>query len=196
MKKTILSALVFGTLMSGKLTASDGYSESPSDNPAKSTVVSFNEVNPGDVLYIRDRDGISYYSEKVKANGIYTKLFNLASLPENQYYFEMEKADKITLIPFKVEGESVTLNNEMRKNVVKPQLVTRIDQVFLTRDVKDAQSLKVDIYYRGRELVHSEEFEKAGRLLRKYNFSNSRKGEYLFLIKYDDRVLEEYVSVL
>ncbi len=195
MKRIILSALVFGALMSGRLAHASGRPGMPMEIPEKSTIVTFSDVNTGDKLVIRDSDGISLYSEKIKKDGAYTRKFNLSNLPENRYYFEVEKAGEITVLPFNVERETITLENALKTDIVKPQLVTQNDKVLLSRDVEGAQSMKVNIYYRGKELVHSDEIDKNGKLLRRYDFSNSRSGDYLFHIEYDNRTLEEYVSI-
>lgn len=185
-----------GALLSGKFTNAYGNMVPPADNPSKSTVVSFAEVNAGDRLYIKDVYGNAFYSEKIETDGVYSKRFNLSELPEDKYFFEVDKGDAITVLPFHIEKENITLNSELKTDIAKPQLAVVRDQVYLERDVDGAQSVKVDIYYRGKELVHSEEVDRVGKLVRKYDFSNSRNGEYLFQIKYDDRTLSEYVSVL
>jgi hypothetical protein len=197
MKKIICTALVFGAIMSARLNNVYGNTPLLPDNPEKSTVVTFYGVNNGDRLYIRDNNGKSVYSERIKTDGIYTRLFNLSHLPENHYYFEMNKADVITILPFDVERDDVTLQKGLKTDIAKPELVSLKDQVILSRDVKTAQSMKIKIYYKGLELVHSEEIDKIGKLLRKYDFSNSRNGQYLFHIQYDEgRVFTEYVNVL
>ncbi len=196
MKKVILTALMMGALLSGRASNAFGSTTPHADNPSKTTVVSFSEVNAGDQLYIRDVYGNALYSVKIEEDGVYTRKFNLSELPEDKYFFEVDKGDEITVLPFNIEKENIILNNEMKKEVAKPQLAAVRDQVYLERNVDGAQSVKVDIYYRGTELVHSEEVDRVGKLVRKYDFSNSRNGEYLFLIKYDDRTLSEYVSVL
>ncbi|MGW8317028.1 MAG: hypothetical protein ACWGNV_15635 [Bacteroidales bacterium] len=196
MKKIIMTALVMGALLSGKYTNAYGSTTPPADNPTKSTVVSFTEVNAGDRLYIKDTYGNAFYSEKIENDGVYTKKFNLSELPEDKYYFEVDKGHEITVLPFNIDKENITLESGLKKNIAKPQLAVVRDQVFLERDVDGAQSVKVDIYYRGEELVHSEDVDRVGKLVRKYDFSNSRNGEYLFQIKYDDRTLSQYVTVL
>jgi len=195
MKRTYLKPLVLGALIIVSLADAHGIARLPDEKSDKSTVVSFNDVSSGDKLYIKDTDDRTLYSERIKKDGSYNKMFDLSNLPENQYYFEVDRTDEITLLPFDVERDNIILKKDLKTDIAKPQLVTQWDQVLLSRNVDGDQSLKIDIYYRGRDLVYSEELDKVGDLKRRYDFSSSMKGEYLFHIKYDDRIFTEYVNV-
>jgi len=183
-----------GALLSGRMNAAYGYTILPADETAKIKRVTFSEVAEGDRLTIRDRNGIILYAERIRKDGDFAKRFDLSELPENQYAFELDKGEEITVLPFRVGEEEVTVKQEMRTDIRKPRLSTHADQVILTRDVDDTQTLKIEIFHEGRS-VYSEEVSKVGKMARQYDFSTSLKGEYLFQIQYDDRLYTEYVKV-
>ncbi len=79
--------------------------------------------------------------------------------------------------------------------IIRPQLDIQDQMASLTRDVADDHSVQIDIYYKGKDHVYSEELDLAGRLQRKYDFSCSLEGEYLFHFTYDDRTLSEYMDI-
>ncbi len=192
----ILTTLVLGALISSSLTDAYGNTNLPSEKPSKITKVTFDEVNLGDRLYIKDSYGQTLYSEKIKTDGSYTKRFDLSKLSEDEYYFELDKADALTILPFNVGREIISLKKESKTDIAKPQLEMQKHKVKLTRDVEGAQSLTIKVYYEGRDLAYSEDIDKVGKLVREYDFSTSLPGEYLFYINYEDRVFTKYVYVL
>ena len=193
MKKTILTAALLGALLSGSLYA-EGNKSLPEEKSNKIARVAFENVHAGDRLYIKDADGKTLYSEKIKSDGTYSKRFDLSAFPEDQYRFEVDKKGGTTLLPFEVEGENVELKNDLRHDIAKPTLVTHKDQVILTRASEGTQNMKIDIYHKGRN-VYTEEVSKTGGLARQYDFSTSVMGEYLFKITYDDRIFTKYVDI-
>ena len=195
MKKMILTGLILAGIISVSMAHEPGDSSLPSGLPLKSAKVMFDNVSSGSKLYIKDEAGQTVYFEKIKADGLYSKNFDLTSLPANEYYFELDSKDAFTVLPFSVGLKDVTVQNEQKREIVKPELLVKGDHVLLSRDVDNEQELSVYIYFRGQELVYDEEIEREGTLLRKYDFSTSMRGEYLFYIKYEDRVFMEYVNM-
>jgi len=197
MKTIILNSMLMGALLTAGMTSSYATTNvPPAEKEAKNTKVSFDNVQYGDRLYIKDSKNNTIYSEKIKTDGTYAKLFDLSNLPENQYYFEVDKKRGITILPFDIASDNVILNDASSTEIAKPVLYYGNDIVYLTRDNDDTQSLNVEIYYEGRELVYDETIERDGDVLRKYDFSKSMRGNYLFYIHYNDRLYTEYVSVL
>ena len=194
MKRTMIKTIGMGVLIFGSLAEGYGMNNAPEEKYPKIARVTFEEVNSGDKLRIKGYDGQTHYRERIKADGSFTKRFDVSELPEDQYYFEVDKDDEITVLPFSVSEEKVDLQNDLKANIAKPHLATYKDQVILTRDAEDAQTIAVDIYFKGRN-IYSEEVEKNGKLSRQYDFSKSMNGTYLFEIKYDDRLYSEFVNV-
>lgn len=195
MKKMIATLLILAALVSGNTIYANGTASFPPDKPEKTTRVTFENTNKGARLYIKDSEDQTLYSERIKTEGSYTRGFDLTELPENEYYFEVDKEEVITLFPFRVEEKSVRLLQELKKNIVKPEIQLDGNRVILSHDAPEAKTLKVEIYYEGRDLVYSEDLDRDGKLLRRYDLSKSTSGEYLFSIKCDNHVFNEYVDI-
>ena len=82
-----------------------------------------------------------------------------------------------------------------KRPAVKPVLVLVNDQVKLMRNLDEDQSIYVEIYYEGRNLVYSETIKNDGMIGKVFDFSGSASGEYLFSINYENRNHSEYLSI-
>ncbi|MBT8260309.1 MAG: hypothetical protein KJN82_03275 [Bacteroidia bacterium] len=84
----------------------------------KTTMLTLLEVKEGSSLLIKDKSGVVLYREKIKSSGIYTKGFDFTSLPEGNYFFELDKDFEI---PFKViktiKSNSSKISRSRRVNV-------------------------------------------------------------------------------
>ena len=195
MKKMKLSILILGAMISLGLFNTYGNTDIPGNTSSKTKMVSFEEVEAGDKLYIKDKKGKTVFTERIKQDGSYAKIFDFTNLPDNEYYFELDKAYEITVLPFKIERDTIALINELRNDIMKPQLITKDEMVILSRDTDNAQSLEIEIYYEGYDLVYNEELYLEGKLKRRYDFSTSSRGEYLFHITYNDRTFSETIEI-
>ena len=195
MKKQIAVLLVLGASISSNKMYADGNNSNPLLKPANKMQVSFDKLSLGSKLYVKDSDGLILYSENIESEGKYNRVFNFSSLPENDYYFEIEKQACISIYPFAVVNDSVQFNEDLRSEIIKPLLVQENNWVKLMKNLDQKQSLKVDIFYQGQDLIFSETFDNKGKVGRLYDLSNSASGEYLFRITYDDRHYSEYLSI-
>ena len=111
MKTAIRKSLVLVALLVA-VTVSYGNEISGNTNNGKGvrTNMTFKNVKKGSVLYIKDMNGLVLYKEAIKVNGHYSKGFDLTSLPDGDYYFEMNKEVVMNVIPFKVMSSVVTFD--------------------------------------------------------------------------------------
>jgi hypothetical protein len=195
MKKTYIALSIAGALFVNSNVLAFGNKNNPTVSPAKNTQVSFDNVTLDSKLTIKDSRGQILYSEQIESTGRYTKGFDLSALPSNDYYFEVDKDAFISIYPFTVLDDFVELHDDQVSSIVKPMLVLDEHRVKLMRNLDEAQSIEVDIYFQGRNLVFSEKIHEDGMVGRTYDFSTSAGGEYLFLIRYDDRSYSEYLSI-
>lgn len=186
---------ILGALMSGTVIYANGTSNLPGGIPGKTTKVSFPAVKDGARLFIKDSNDITLYSEEISHAGEYAKRFDFSNLPEGNYYFEVDMKDSIRIYPFSVSDAQVEMMEQARYSIAKPEIEMRGDKLFLTRDAAGKQAVKVDLFYEGRELAYSEQMTPEGDLKRVYDFSTSKRGDYLVVIETGDRVFRENVRV-
>lgn len=188
-KKGILMVTMFATLLSFANEASFFTIK----NEANRTSLTLKDVKEGNLLSIVDNNGVILYKELIQKKGIYTKGFDLTSLPDGMYVFELDKDLEIHTIPFSVKAHNVLFNKEKEKVVFKP--FTRVvgNLVYLTQLALNNESLKVDIYSNS-ELVYSEKFENTENIQRVYKLTGLNKAKYKIVYHLNDREFKKFIN--
>ncbi|WNH13898.1 hypothetical protein [Thalassobellus suaedae] len=156
-KKSILLVTVFTTMLSIA-------NEIPNNikKTYKETALTINNVSQGDLLTIKDYNGIVLYKELIKSNGTYKKGFDLTALPSGDYFFEVDKDMEIKTIPFTVNYQSVVFNKEKETSIYKPYLRQKGDLILISKLAPNLEPLKVSIYSElesGSELLYTQNIE-------------------------------------
>jgi len=166
------------------------------EKESKVTIVRFKKLKLGSKLSIKDVNGIVLYKESIIKAGDYSKGFDLTSLPNGDYVFELDTELKITIIPFNVVSNQVAFKKEEKSTVYKPFVRVKGDRVYVSRMSLEKDSIECKIYYEDNyELVLSEKFEKEFQLKRIYDFSTAESGNYVFVFKSNGRTFTKIVKI-
>ena len=153
-------------------------------NDAKRTALTLKDVKEGNLLSIMDDNGVVLYKESIQKSGIYTKGFDLTSLPDGIYLFELEKDLEIKTIPFTVKSNKVLFNKEKQTNFYKPFTRVEGDLVFISQLALTKAPLEIKIYFSDSsysshsELMHTEKITNTKNIQKIFRLSGSKKGSY------------------
>ena len=169
-------------------------------NDADKTSLTLNGVKAGNLLSIKDDNGVTLYKEFIQKNGIYTKGFDLTQLPTGTYLFELDKDVEIDMIPFTVSADGVTFNNENEKVIFKP--VTKVvgDLLYVTKLSLDEAPLKIDIYFEqngsiiSTEPIHSEVIKNSKVIERVYKLSSTDLGNFEVVCQTEGRTFSKIIK--
>ncbi len=162
---------------------------------AKRTAVFFKNVKQGNLLSIKDSNGMTLYKELIEKAGVYSKGFDLTALPNGHYIFELDKDLEIRTIPFTVTLNNVVFNKVKEKVIFKPHTRVKDHLVLISRLSLNKAPLDIKIYYDGDhtyELIHSENIENTKIVERTYRLS--KKGAYKIVFYSEDRMFTEYFN--
>ena len=191
-KKSLLFLLLFASMM----TFANNEIKTGKEKESKVTIVRFKKLKLGSKLSIKDVNGIVLYKESIIKAGDYSKGFDLTSLPNGDYVFELDTELKITIIPFNVVSNQVAFKKEEKSTVYKPFVRVKGDRVYVSRMSLEKDSIECKIYYEDNyELVLSEKFEKEFQLKRIYDFSTAENGNYVFVFKSNGRTFTKIVKI-
>jgi hypothetical protein len=191
-KKSLLFLLLFASMM----TFANNEIKTGKEKESKVTIVRFKKLKLGSKLSIKDVNGIVLYKESIIKAGDYSKGFDLTSLPNGDYVFELDTELKITIIPFNVVSNQVAFKKEEKSTVYKPFVRVKGDRVYVSRMSLEKDSIECKIYYEDNyELVLSEKFEKEFQLKRIYDFSTAESGNYVFVFKSNGRTFTKIVKI-
>ena len=196
MKKLIKqSVVVLGLCVSMQTFANNEIGVTKEKEP-KVTSISFKKVKPGSKLSIKDGDGMVLYKEPIVKKGDYSKGFDLTTLPNGDYYFELDSELEIVIIPFNVVSNQVVFKKEEKSTIFKPLVRVKDNIVFVSRVSYEESPIEFKIYYADNyDLVLSEKTENQNHLKKIYDFSKAKKGNYLFVFKSNGRRFTKTVKI-
>ncbi|GAL65565.1 hypothetical protein JCM19301_4025 [Jejuia pallidilutea] len=196
-KKAIVAAAITATV-SGY--ANNNNSKSIKDD--KITAITLN-VKQGNLLTIKDANGIILYKEIMEQKGVYSKGFDLTALPNGNYVIELEKDVEIKVMPFTVSSTKVSFNKESESVFFKPVTRVKEDLVYVTKLALNNEDLDIEIYKEADhysfdyfninyELVYKEKVKNTKSLERIYKLS--KKGNYKIVYYSQGRTHTEYIN--
>ncbi|MFI0429812.1 hypothetical protein [Mariniflexile sp. HMF6888] len=196
-KKGILMVTMFATLLS----FANEVSFFKIENDAGRTSLTLNNVKQGNLLSIKDDNGIVLYKELIEQSGIYSKGFDLTSLPNGSYIFELDKDVEIQTIPFTVSSNTVTFKKEMETTIFKPVTRVKGDVVFVSRLSLNKAPMDIAIYYvdaesafNKPELIYSEKIKDTENASRIYKLTGKDKGHYNIVFTTEGRVFTKEIK--
>ena len=160
------------------------------------TNLHLDNVKQGSVLTIIDGNGLVLYNESIKKSGDYSKGFDLTTLPDGEYFFELDSELKIIVIPFNVKAKEVIFDKEAEKSIYKPVVRAKDHMVYVSKTAMDESPLSYKIYFAdNHDLVYSEKFEADEEIKKAYDFSASKKGSYLFVFESNGRRYTKAIKI-
>lgn len=169
-------------------------------NDAERTSLSLKNVKKGNLLSIFDDNGIILYKETINQNGNYTKGFDLTTLPDGSYSFELDADLEIKTIPFTVASNIVTFNKELELTTFKPLIKVKDNMVFISKFNSNLKPLKIDVYFESSSysfnsgLMHSETIKDIINVERILKLTGLKKGSYKIVITTEGREFIKYIN--
>ncbi|MBJ2173764.1 hypothetical protein JBL43_05920 [Aureibaculum sp. A20] len=193
MKQIIKNSIVLVVLCTTMFSYASEIVTNENDDATK---VTLNDVTEGSVLSIKDVHGLILYKETIKVSGDYSKKFDLTSLPDGTYIFELDKDFEIKSIPFNVKRNVVNLNDENQTVIFKPAMVLENNMLRIQKTILNSEKgLNIKIYFENGDLVHSEKFNNEKLINKTYDFSKSLNGKYKVLLSTEDRTFIKEINL-
>jgi len=189
-KKIILSAVFCTTLLSNANTSNNMLV----DKDLVKTALTINNVKTGNLLSIKDVNGITLYKEFIEESGVYRKGFDLTALPNGNYIFEVDKDLEVEMIPFTVSNNKVVFNRNAEVTMYKPFVRQQDDAIYITQFLPDFSKAKIEIYanYNGElELLHVDKIENSQLIQKAYRLE---KGSYKIIINSNNREYTKFIN--
>ena len=191
LRKIILTGAMLIALISN---AANGLNNDPKKDLNKTTFTLKN-VKQGNQLIIKDFYGLILYKEQIKDSGNYSKGFDLTSLPDGSYVFELEKDLEIKSFPFTVTAKKVIFN-ENETTIYKPFVSFKNNYIYVSKLALNNEPLDVKIYYHdGTELIYSENIKDTKVIEKVYKLALNAKGNYKIVLSSNGREYYEYVTL-
>ncbi len=192
--KTIKKSILLATVFASMVVSANEISTRIVSIDAKATAFTLNNVKVGNLLTIKDTDGVVLYEELIRISGTYRKGFDLSALPNGAYFFEVEKDFEIKIIPFTVDTNNVVFNKAMETTKFKPVINQKSNLVFISQLTPELEAVKIKIYSTTNNenvLLHSEKIEGSQKVERVYKLE---KGNYTIVINSDNKEYTKFIN--
>ena len=192
-KKGFLLVTMFATMLSFANDASFFNIE----NDAKRTSLTLYNVKQGNLLSVKDINGVILFKEIIQESGTYTKGFDLTALPNGAYIFELEKDLEINSIPFTVKSNIVLFEKEKEKTIFKPNVRVKNDIVYVSKLALNEEPLNIEIFFArasSYELVFSEKIENTKTIERIYKLDGLKSGSYKIVFHTEGRQFSKIIN--
>jgi hypothetical protein len=198
MKKLIKNTLAVVALFTALLANANAPLNDLKD--AKRTTLTLNDVKKGDELLIKNTHGMILYNESIQNSGDYTKGFDLTELPNGNYFFELNKAIKIVIIPFHVSNNIVVFKKEKKVTIFKPYVRNKKNKIYITKLSLDQKPLDIKVYYEDLEgndfdLIYTETINNGSKNIgRVLSLDEKLEGTYKIVTKTEGRTFVDYIQ--
>ena len=189
-KKGILMVTMFATMLSFANEATLFNIK----NEAKRTSLTLYNIKQGNLLSVKDSNGVILFKEYIQESGTYTKGFDLTALPNGSYIFELDKDLEINTIPFTVTSNVVVFDKENEKTIFKPYARQKKDLVIVSMLAPNLEPLSISIYAEtdtGLKPFFNEKIEGKQIIERVYKIN---KGKYLIVFNSNNRTYKKYIN--
>lgn len=149
------------------------------------TVLKYQDVKEGYKVSIKDNFGAILYKETIQNEGNYVKGFDLTTLPEGDYSFELEKDFEIKVQPFKVVNSKVEFLKNENYSIYKPVITKKNGYAYISQ-LAFGDEVKIKILIND-SVIHSEVIENELELRKIFDFTEVPFNDYTVIITIKDR---------
>ncbi|RED48856.1 hypothetical protein [Seonamhaeicola aphaedonensis] len=192
--KNVLSNFKKGILMVAIMATVTGYANDGKliVKEAKRTSLTFKNVKQGNLLTIKDANGLTLYKELIEKSGVYSKGFDFTALPDGNYFFELEKDVEIKTIPFSVLSNKVTFNKELETLYHKPVAIVKKDMLYISKVASDYEPLTVSLYGKDSgELLYTETITNTCVIEKAYKL---KAGNYRLVLNSNNKYFTKFIN--
>ena len=163
-------------------------------NHEEDVTMNFGYMNTNNLVLIKDQNGYLIYQYNVEQSGNFSKSYDLSTLPDGHYYFEIDKDTEVVIRRFTVTGGEVAFEADAAESHFKPTLYAKDKQIFISRLAPNKDGMLVRVYDKYNNLLHAEWLKDELYNNRIYDLSEINSDQYKVVFKAGDRKYEEMVN--
>lgn len=155
-----------------------------------------NEVNLQPVqVFIKDRNGLTLYSEDLSQTYKCIKKYDLRALPLGEYVLEIENEMLVKSMPFKVKKFEVAFLRDQEVKIFKPYVRQRGQFIDVMFQGDGINATKVTIYDEDGRALRREKLPAGENMERIYDLSILKKGSYSINFQQGQREFKKEIII-
>jgi len=159
----------------------------------KKIVLKLSNLSESTQLVIKDKNGYNFYSETINKNGVYSKVFDLTTLPDGNYKVELDGEIKIVTFPISIINNKIKTSDLIKTEIFKPIIHESGSKVYVSKKNPNNTPLHITILNSDNALVYEETLNGDAKLYRVYDFLKS--GDYQISIISDEKTYHQTVKI-
>lgn len=163
------------------------------DGTSKSLVLEWDAQLSDTSIKIEDKNGNVMYTDNIVEGDKYLKKFDLAHLPQGDYFLKVENSMKEVVYSISVNKNDVSLIEE--KENLKPFYKKKEGMVYLSLLNLDKEEVKVTVLDSANRVLFKEAFENKDVIEKVFNFKNALEDRYTVVIKDGKHTFYEAIVV-
>ena len=193
MNKLIKTGLLSAALLAS-VVANASKIITTASSKSKVVYIGLTNISQGEVLSIKDTEGVQLYSVSLDKSDAFSKKFDFSSIPSGVYFIETKEAKEITVTPLIVTPEKVSVITKTSKRFRAPS-ITVDDNVarVLVRNFNEVP-VSISIYDEEGNVLKKDDSENL-LIYNAYNFANLPEGNYTFFVTQGDYNFTEIVKL-
>jgi predicted secreted protein len=162
----------------------------------KGKTVSFSINEAKDVnLSIYSKDNETLFGEKVTANGLLSRTYDLKAFPEGDYILEVETSAKMAQYAIHISGNSAVISEVAIAEVFKPVFANENGIVSLNISNADKSPVEIKLVDENNNELYSEVFTGKSSISKRFDTNKTFAGNLTFVVKYKDQIFAETVAM-
>ncbi|UII28122.1 hypothetical protein LVD15_06760 [Fulvivirga maritima] len=164
---------------------------------AKKFVVIVKSANPTDLqISLRDRNDYELYSERhADVKDGYAKKFDVADLPDGNYFLEIENAQKIDVYSLEIAQGELSIENENRVAIFKPQVFQKGNQVDIAMLKYLNVPMKFSILNNTNDIIYEDTLADSQSVNKRYDMSKLDPGIYTLKFNLAGRLFTKSIDI-
>ncbi len=160
----------------------------------KVVYIGLTNISKGEIISIKDTDGVRLYSEVLEQDESFNKKFDFSTTPSGIYFIETKEAKEITVTPVIVSEDKVSIITDSSKRFRAPsvKLEGTIARV-LVRNFNEVP-VEINIYDTNGETLKTETRNNL-LIYNAYNFSDLKEGTYTISVTQGDYNFTETIKL-
>lgn len=165
-------------------------------NDAEKTSIYLENVKKGNLLSIKDNNGVVLYEERMEQNGIYNKGFDLTFLQNGLYVLELDKDSEINTMPFEIKYKEIIFYKNLERTSFKPIMRKDGDLVFISKFGLNNKPINIKVYHENESsnLLYEENITNTDIAERILKLEGLQSGSYKIVMLCDDREFIKYID--
>ena len=146
-------------------------------------------------LSLRDRKNQVFYTKSISTDGSMHKQFDMSLFPDGNYELQLQDEEKRQVFPIEIVNDQLVFKFEDRLTHFFPVLNQKGSLVFVNMSALNDEQLSIQIYNDKNESIYKEVLSGSLNLGRIFDFSESRSGDYRFVLSSTGNVVSREVNI-